>query len=291
MPAPSSRRLLRALNLTTALVGAPLAALCLSPLASPSARAQGAPDLPTVQVQPDLPSTGETGSGWGTYVPFLPADTATISARIARQSTLSNSDSGSLISRVPGGAAWGAGGVSSLPAVNGMGADRVQITINNMLFSPACPNEMTPPLSFVNPNMIASMRVYMGTAPVSVGGDYTGAKVDVTVAPPQFTPGQALTTSGSASGFYRSNGNSYGVDFNATVSNEDSSVSYTGGWARASDYTSGNGTTIKSTMYETQNHALSISKKLADNIFTFEIGGQFIPYQGFVNQYMDMVDN
>ncbi|WP_238122806.1 MULTISPECIES: TonB-dependent receptor [unclassified Xanthobacter] len=271
--------------------GASLPALGLSLLAlAPAvpARAQEAQDaqpLPTVVVS----RPADTDSGPATT--FTPADTATITTGEAAAATLFSSDSASLITRIPGGAAWGAGGVSSLPAVNGMGADRVQVAINGMIFSPACPNEMNPPMSFLNPTMISSMRVYQGTAPVSVGGDFTGAKADITVAPPRFTQGEGLTTSVEVSGFYRSNGNAVGTDARATVSNADTSITYTGGWARSGDYTSGNGTTIKSTMYETQNHALSISKKVQDQIFTSEIGGQFIPSEGFVNQYMDLVEN
>ncbi len=265
-------------------MGSSLAALCLTPLASGGVAAQTITELPTVVVV--APLAGQAGLGG-----FLPADSTVISQEEAQNATLWTSDSGSLFTRVPGGAAWGAGGVSSLPAINGMGADRVQIAINNMIFSPACPNEMNPPMSYVNPAMISTIKIYQGTAPVSVGGDYTGAKADVTVAPPKFTQGQALSVSGSLSGFYRSNGNSYGTDFNGTVSNEDTSVRYTGGWARASDYTSGNGTVIKSTMYETQNHSLTVAKQFNQSLFTFQIGGQFIPYQGYVNQYMDLVDN
>ncbi|MFG1463582.1 TonB-dependent receptor plug domain-containing protein [Xanthobacter sp. DSM 24535] len=271
-----STSLLRRLQQTGCLLRPTALALGLGPSLATGALAQsqapGEPDLPAIVV-------------------VAPTDSSTISGEEAAQVTLFTSDTGSLFGRLPGGATWGAGGVSSLPVVNGMGADRVQIAINGMIFSPACPNEMNPPLSYLNPAMVSKVKVYTATAPVSVGGDYTGARADVTLAPPAFTPGQTLTTSGSVSGFYRSNGNSYGVDLNATVSNEDTSVTYTGGWARASDYTSGNGTVIKSTMYETQNHALSVSKKFQDQIITFQIGGQFIPYQGFVNQYMDMTDN
>ncbi|MFD2032881.1 TonB-dependent receptor domain-containing protein [Ancylobacter dichloromethanicus] len=97
--------------------------------------------------------------------------------------------------------------------------------------------------------------------------------------------------SGSMSGYYRSNGNVVGVDVNLNAANDAGSVNYTGGWVRADDYRSGDGTTIKSTMYETQNHALSLSRKLDDGVVTLQLGGQFIPYQGYVNQYMDMVDN
>ncbi|MFG1419674.1 TonB-dependent receptor plug domain-containing protein [Xanthobacter sp. V0B-10] len=281
--------LARALRLSSALLSPALAILpplAALPAAAQSAQQDDASLLPAVVVRPPERGTAASGDGG-----FLPADTAVISGAQAAAATLFTSDSGSLIAGIPGGAAWGAGGVSSLPAVNGMGADRVQVAINGMIFSPACPNEMNPPMSFMNPAMISTTKVYYGTAPVSVGGDYTGAKVDVTVAPPRFTPTDKLQVSGSVSGFYRSNGNGYGVDANATVSNADTSVTYTGGWAKASDYTSGNGTTIKSTMYETQNHALSISKKLQDNLFTVQVGGQFIPSEGFVNQYMDLVEN
>ena len=221
-----------------------------------------------------------------------PVTTATISGEAAFSRGLGTSDSASLVTDLPGGAAWGAGGVSSLPAINGFGADRLQVAINWMLISPACPNEMNPPLSFVNPAMIAKMRAYLGVGPVSVGGDYIGSRIDVTTAPPAFVPEQAgWVTSTQLSGFFRSNVNAYGVDANATVANRDTSITYTGGWVRAGNYKAGDGSTIKSTRYETQNHAISISKQTFGNLFTFQIGGQFIPYQGYVNQYMDMVYN
>jgi iron complex outermembrane receptor protein len=279
----------QALRRSTALAGPVLAALALLP-APAFAQSASETALPTLTVRQPAPGGSEFSLG-GLPSNFTPADTATISGADASAATLITSDTGSLIAGIPGGAAWGAGGVSSLPAVNGMGADRVQVGINGMLFGVACPNEMNPPLSFLNPAMVSKIAVYMGTAPVSVGGDYTGARVDVTLAPPVFTPGDKVTVSGFVAGFYRSNGNSYGVDTTVRMSNSDTSLTYTGGWAKASDYTAGDGTVIKSTMYETQNHALSLSKKINDQLFTVQIGGQFIPYQGYVNQYMDMVDN
>ena len=221
----------------------------------------------------------------------VPATTATISGETAFSRGLGTSDSASLVTDIPGGAVWGAGGVSSLPALNGVGADRVQVAINSMLISPACPNEMNPPLSFVNPAMISKMRAYLGVAPVSAGGDYVGGKIDVTTAPPQFSEDAGWHSSAMVSGFFRSNSNAYGVDATATLANKDTSVTYTGGWVRAGDYKAADGTRVKSTLYETQNHTLSISKESFGNLFTVQVGGQFIPYQGYVNQYMDMVYN
>lgn len=308
-----SAGLRRSLLLSTSLLSLPLAAVAFSAvsLSSAPASAQTASNLSTIVVEPTRPRAkprvrATTPSPQRGPVirdaavsppPAAPssapisasATTLPGSAAVAR--SLGTSDSASLITDIPGGAVWGAGGVSSLPALNGVGADRVQVAINSMLISPACPNEMNPPLSFVNPQMIASMRAYLGVAPVSVGGDYIGGKIDVTTAPPQFATGPSLLTTATVSGFYRSNGNAYGVDARATIANQDTSVTYTGGWARSGNYKAGNGMTVKSTLWEVQNHAVSISRQSAGNLFTLQVGGQFIPYQGYVNQYMDMVEN
>jgi iron complex outermembrane receptor protein len=268
------------------------------------AQAQSSTGLPTIVVESSRQQPRAVRSGRPARTPAValapseaveakvePGYVATLSGDAIASRALGTSDSGALIGDIPGGAAWGAGGVSSLPAINGLGADRVQVAINSMLISPACPNEMNPPLSFVNPQMIAKLQTYYGVAPVSVGGDYIGGKIDVTTAPPQFAQGPGWLTSGSVSGFFRSNGNAYGVNASATLANKDTSVTYTGGWAKAGDYHAADGTKVKSTLYEIQNHALSISRQSFGNLFTVQVGGQFIPYQGFVNQRMDLVYN
>lgn len=279
----------------------------LMPACATPASAQTADRLPTVTVaaphrhakpKPHRAATARPAAAPAAPVPARdarvvpPGGAATLPAQAGVALALSSNDSAALVTGLPGGAAWGAGGVSSLPAINGFGADRLQVAINSMLISPACPNEMNPPLSFVNPAMIAKMRAYLGIGPVSVGGDYVGSRIDATTAPPAFAPENAgWITSTQLSSFFRSNGNAYGVDASATVANRDTSVTYTGGWVRSGDYKAGDGSTIKSTLYETQNHAISISRQTFGNLFTFQVGGQFIPYQGYVNQYMDMVYN
>ncbi|HEY0292912.1 MAG TPA: TonB-dependent receptor plug domain-containing protein [Hansschlegelia sp.] len=201
------------------------------------------------------------------------------------------SDTASLVDAIPGGSALGGGPVSSLPAINGMGADRVQVSANGMILNPACPNEMNPPLSFSNPAMLDEVKAYDGAAPVSVGGDFTGGKIVTSVAKPRFAEGPEWKTQGFVSGFYRSNGDGFGVDGGVTVSNDEYALTYRGGWAKSSDYRGGDGKKVRSTMYETQNHALSLSRRWDGNQLTLEVGGQYMPRQGFVNQYMDLVDN
>ncbi|WP_315703744.1 MULTISPECIES: TonB-dependent receptor [unclassified Bradyrhizobium] len=300
----------RPLLLVTAALFAPalLTTTALVPPLAMAARAQTADRLPTVTVNAPQPRRAKRKPHSAANAQPTTAPAATTATRDEHtappigatalppqagvQRALSSSDSASLVTDLPGGATWGAGGVSSLPAINGFGADRLQVAINSMLISPACPNEMNPPLSFVNPAMVAKMRAYLGIGPVSVGGDYVGSRIDVTTAPPAFAPETAgWITSTQLSSFFRSNGNAYGVDASATVANRDTSITYTGGWVRSGNYKAGDGSTIKSTLYETQNHAISVSKQTFGNLFTFQVGGQFIPYQGYVNQYMDMVYN
>ncbi|OYY67320.1 MAG: hypothetical protein B7Y61_20880, partial [Rhizobiales bacterium 35-66-30] len=91
----------RALRRTTALARPSLAALCLTPFAIGAAMAQAAEDLPTIMVRPSTPAAVASGQGFG---PYTPADTAFISAPEAQNATLWTSDSGALISRIPGGA-------------------------------------------------------------------------------------------------------------------------------------------------------------------------------------------
>ncbi|MEJ2623825.1 MAG: TonB-dependent receptor plug domain-containing protein [Pseudolabrys sp.] len=223
--------------------------------------------------------------------PATPIDTTTLGAATIFSRALGTSDSASLIESIPGGAAWGAGGVSSLPAIDGQGADHVQVSVNGTLLGPACPNQMNPPMSFVNPAQISSMRVYTGTAPVSAGGDYTAGKIVVGTAEPKFSTTDKLKQSITVSSFFRSIDSSYGVDATATLANKDTAVTYSGGWVHAHDYKAADGSTVKSTLYELQNHALTIAKRTMGSQYTLQLGGQYIPYQGYVNQYMDMTYN
>lgn len=216
---------------------------------------------------------------------------STVSGQQALSSGLTSSNAADILKTTPGAALSTGGGVSGLPAINGFGADRVQISVNGMLFGIFCPNEMNPPLSFLNPAMITRAQIHYGTAPVSLGGDYIGAKIDVAAGEPQFATEPGVKFFGRISGIYRSNGNGRGADADITGATTDTSVRYTSGWSRARDYKDGDGGRIKSTLYETQNHSLSVSKRIDNHLFTAQLGGQYIPQQAYPNQRMDMASN
>ena len=68
------------------------------------------------------------------------------------------SDTASLFSGLPGLALAGGGGVSSLPVLDGMADDRVNVLVNGMTIAPACSGHMNPPASNVSPASVDAVR-------------------------------------------------------------------------------------------------------------------------------------
>ncbi len=202
------------------------------------------------------------------------------------------SDTAALLENVPGVSINGGGGVSGLPAIHGMADDRVKVIVNGMSVQSACANHMNPPLSYVDPANVGRISVVAGVTPVSNGGDSIGGTVTVDAPAAEFAkPGGAALVRASVSTFYRDNG---GVNVaNASVSAATSRVrvAYTGSYVTAGNYTSGAGTIVKSTFYESVNHAAQVAVRDGAGILTVNLGVQRVPQEGFVNARMDMRSN
>jgi iron complex outermembrane receptor protein len=202
------------------------------------------------------------------------------------------SSTADLIADAPGVSIFRAGGVSGIPALNGLADDRVKVLLNGMVVSSACANHMNPPLSYADPAQVGYVEVLTGVAPVSKGGDSLGGTVIVESHPPHFaSPEQGVHTAGSLSASYRSNGDGIGTAATAHAATETVSVNYAGAWRRSGNYDDGRGTEVYSTEYEAQNHSVQLAIRNGSDVFIVQGGLQYIPYQGFVNQRMDMVDN
>jgi iron complex outermembrane receptor protein len=201
-------------------------------------------------------------------------------------------DAAALLRGLPGVGLYAAGGTSSLPAINGLAGDRIRQTIDGMPVTAACPNHMNPPLSTVDPARIAAIEVMAGIAPVRSGGDSIAGTITAESAPPVFAnqPG-TVKTSGSVSSFYRSNNNGFGVSGNGTVASDSLSLGYAGAWNRGGHVHAGGGDPIRSTGFETTDHALTVAVRRDDQMLVVQGGMQFVPYQGFPNQRMDLTDN
>jgi iron complex outermembrane receptor protein len=220
----------------------------------------------------------------------------------------STSDTASLLKDVPGVSLYGAGGVSSLPAIHGLADDRLRVQVDGMDLIAACPNHMNPPLSYIDPSNVGSVKVFAGITPVSAGGDSIGGTIQVDSPAPEFAaPGQGTLLKGQAGGYYRSNGNAWGGNVSATAAGENVSVTYSGSTAESNNYKAGGNfktftatgrpghalplDEVGSTAYKTENHALGLALKSGNDLIEAKLGYQDIPYELYPNQRMDMLGN
>jgi iron complex outermembrane receptor protein len=217
-------------------------------------------------------------------------------------------DTASLLRDVPGVTLNGAGGVSSLPAIRGLADDRLRVKLDGMDLIATCPNHMNPPLSYVDPSNIGTLTVFAGVTPVSVGGDSIGGTILAETLPPEFAlPGAGDLTKGEFGVSYGSNNDAFNTHLKATYANEFLSLSYSGAWAKADNYTAGGDfkedthsgrlghqlplDEVGSTAYETWNHMLGIALKADNDLYEVKFGYQNMPEQLYPNQRMDLLDN
>ena len=236
-------------------------------------------------VLPPVPGVGASGLA-------VPLSTTQIDSTEIQSRLPQTSDTAEMLRGAPGVSIFQAGGVSGLPAINGLNGDRVKVLLNGMVVSSACANQMNPPLSYADPSQIAYVEVLSGVTPVSKGGDSLGGTVIVEAHPPHFAEAEeGVHTSGSISAFYRSNGNALGTAATAHAASGNVSVNYSGAWTQSDNYEDGRGRDVLSSEYESQNHSVQVAVRNGGDLFIVQGGVQYIPYQGYVNQSMDMVEN
>ncbi len=197
-----------------------------------------------------------------------------------------------LLDGLPGVALQQNGALASTPSLHGLADERVKVQINGLTISSACPNHMNPALSYFSASSEAKVTVINGVTPVSLGGDSIGGTVIVEPAAPVFASGtNRLYAASLLSGFYGSNNNSYGGTVASTVATQNVSLGYVGSWSKGSDYYDGHGDKVPSTYYETTNHVVTLAAQNASNLVTLSGGITVTPNEGFVGQWMDLIDN
>ncbi len=238
--------------------------------------------------------------------PLPEADT--VAPAQQQQLRAATSDTASLLRDVPGVSLYGAGAVSSLPAVHGLADDRLRVKVDGMDLIASCPNHMNPALSYLDPSQVGSLTVYAGITPVSVGGDSIGGTIVADTRNPEFAaPGQGSIAKGEIGAYYRSNNDARGGNAAATFATENFSISYSAATSEANDYTAGDnfknftatgrpGKTLDrdvvgSSSYRTRNQTLNLATKSDNHLFELKLGYQDMPFQNYPNQRMDLLDN
>jgi len=250
-------------------------------------------------------------------VTSLPPGPTTVIGATAIQSaapTLAG-DTAKLMSDVPGGAYSTGGGVSSLPVLDGLADDQLNVQADGVALISACGNHMNPPLSYVPPSSVGNLVVYSNLVPVSVGGNAIGGAILAEPPPPAFAaPGKDVVLSGNAGAFFSSNGSAFGANVSLTAAGENAAVTYNGSVVTAGNYTAGGafkdagpaypatpgivspipwlgGNVVGSTAYLVENQDLAVAVRQQNHLLQLDLGFQNIPYQGFPNARMDMVGN
>lgn len=276
------------------LVAAGLALVAAPILSAQTASELDAPALlePILVIAPEEPPVGRSFS----------LGLSAIAPQRAR-----TSDTAKLLTGLPGVSAYGAGGVSSLPAIRGLADERLRTTVDGMDLVASCPNHMNSPLSYIDPTAVASVEVFAGVTPVSVGGDSIGGTIVVESAPPAFAESGERLVAGEVGTFYRSNGDNWGGNLSATVASEQLSINYSGAYTKANNYQAGGnfkdydftgraGHTLDrdevgSTAYEASNQSLTLAWTDGRRLLDLSYDHQDIPYEGFPNQRMEMTSN
>jgi iron complex outermembrane receptor protein len=202
-----------------------------------------------------------------------------------------SSDTATMLEDTAGVNVQTGGGVSNLPVINGLADDRLLIYVDNMIVCSACGNHMNPPLSYMPSSSVGNIYVNTGVSPVSKGGDSIGGMIQVESQPPLYAVDDKIRAEGVVSSYYRSNNHATGASFGGTVASRNLSLGVTAAIDHADDYRDGNGNKITSTYYESRNFGLTLGARSENHQVTLKAGHQYIPGQGFVNQWMDMLVN
>jgi iron complex outermembrane recepter protein len=254
------------------------------PAAQPTGVRQGV-DVQEEEAEAEAPAEKPKGIS-------TPLSGAAVQGEAVASGRVATSDTASLLRDVPGVNVYSAGGVSNLPDIHGLNDDRINSTLNGMPIVAACGNHMNPVLSYVDPSAVKHIDVMAGISPVSAGGDSLGSVISVETVAPQFAAARdEIIAHGSFSTFYRSNGHNFGGSASAVAATSDVALSYTGSYSKADDFVDGHGNKVGTSLYEAENHALSLAMRGNSDLLVVDAGIQKIPYQGFPNQMMDMTDN
>jgi iron complex outermembrane recepter protein len=95
-------------------------------------------------------------------------------------------DSSALLDTTPGAAVVRNGQQTGIVQLRGLFGDRVNVRLDGMHITPACPNHMDPPLHYISAQQLDTLEVIAGITPVSQGGDSIAGTVNARSTAPHF---------------------------------------------------------------------------------------------------------
>lgn len=248
--------------------------------------------LPSLNVSPGRSTPAEVTLDIAPVQAQIEVDAQQPGQTVSPQNPDQSSGAAGILRNLPGVSLRSNGAFGSIPLLHGMGDERTKILVDGMTVSPSCPNHMNPPLTYLPAADADRITVMAGITPVSEGGDSIGGTISIHSAPPVFAaPGEHLRRQASLSPFYSSNGSGYGGSASAWLAGRSLSLGYNGSFASLGDYTDGRGHTVTSTYGRRIDNAITLAARSGPSLFVLTAGLHTIPFQGFVNARMDMLDN
>lgn len=192
------------------------------------------------------------------------------------------------LAELPGVAVVKNGPLTGIAQVRGLSGDRVNILVDGMHITPACPNHMDPPLHYAAPADTESLTLIAGASPVSAGGDALGASILARSARPVFQAGNAWQAQGKIDAGYSGANDGWNLGLSAGTGNRDNALSYAGNLARGDDLKYANGT-VKDSGYDSQRHKFSFAHAADAGRFDASISRHRVRDAGNPSLPMDMV--
>lgn len=184
------------------------------------------------------------------------------------------------------------GGIAALPVMNGLNDDRIRVTVDGASITSACANHMNPVLSYVDFGTITDITVIAGITPVSVGGDSIAGTISLQTEQFRFAEHAGINETDGKLGYdYDSNGQRQRVNLQGAYREKNFSLQYSGFTEQSDSYKDGAGNTVLNTLYRAESHSVTASFQGENQQLAVKVAHQSVPYQGFPNQYMDMVGN
>lgn len=197
-------------------------------------------------------------------------------------------DSASMLEGAPGAAVTRNGSQTGIVQLRGLGGDRVNIQIDGMHITPACPNHMDPPMHYITAGGMGSLEVIAGIAPVSLGGDSIAGSVIANSAEPQFGSGDGMELFGKVGASYSGANNGSAMLLRAGTANERNSIAYTGEKQVGNDLKFPGGT-VKDSAYELVRHDLTLAGKTGNGMLRLDLGRHESHNAGTPALPMDMI--
>lgn len=218
--------------------------------------------------------------------PFVPQSSQSVDLSTGRVHSVR--DSAALLESVPGAAVVRNGSQTGIVQLRGLFGDRVNVLVDGMHITPACPNHMDPPLHYITAAGLASLDVIAGISPVSMGGDSIAGSVIAKSAAPSFGSTAQMEVFGSLSASASSANRGTQGALTVGTANQQVSLSYTGERQSGDDLKFPGGT-VRASGYELTQHDLTLAAQVAGGTLRLDLGRHESSNAGTPALPMDMV--